>query len=363
MKLIADPFVCPDNPESLDEFRSSVKESLRSVIGVAPFDTAPPLNPRTHYTTDGPGYIRKKVRYGNVSDDVVWAWLLIPKGKASPGDGYLRSSDNRAARRLDRCPDRRPAIICMPGSFMTPNYGKDGPAGLAGPLDANHPEAYGKDLAGLGYITLCPDYPAAGERTSPGLKAYDTSTLDKRFPAWSRVGMSAWDISRAVDFLLTVDEVDPARIGITGWSQGGEMSVIGAALDERIRVTVSVCGWAPFRNRNSDVVENLVQSYNYPRLRKPAATGSPLSFDMDHVAACIAPRPFLDIRGTADRFFPNKEDQHQASVQLARLYEMLDAGSRYRDYWFDGEHGHPPDAARESQAWFYRWLWQTDPSL
>ena len=43
-----------------------------------------------------------------------------------------------------------------------------------------------------------------------------------------------WDGIRAVDYLLTREEVDSARIGITGRSGGGTQSSQIAALDERI---------------------------------------------------------------------------------------------------------------------------------
>ena len=216
----ADPFVCPRSAEEFERFRTATLQTLGDILGRPPFAEMPPLNPRIMYVADCGGFSRKKVRYGNESDDVVWAWLLVPKGVKRPV----------------------PAVICLPGSFMTPNYGKDGPAGLAGPENRGDPEAYGLDLVHLGYVTLCPDYPVTGERTSPGRKSHDTTELDRRFPDWTRVGLSAWDVSRAVDFLLTVPEVDGRRIGCTGWSQGGQMTLLGAALEPRIAVAAPVCG-------------------------------------------------------------------------------------------------------------------------
>lgn len=52
----------------------------------------------------------------------------------------------------------------------------------------------------------------------------------------SIVGLQSLAIHRAVDMLLTLPEVDPNRIGITGASGGGTQSFLGAALDERIQV-------------------------------------------------------------------------------------------------------------------------------
>lgn len=331
----APAFVCPEAPEAFEKLKEHTREAVLDLLGRPPFSEPPALNPKILSETDAGGYLRKKVRYGNESDDVVWAWLLVPKGLTRPA----------------------PAILCFPGTFMTPNWGKDAPAGLAGPENSGDPEAYGADLAELGYIALCPDYPCAGERTAPGLKSHDTTVFDRRFPTWSRMGMSVWDVSRAVDFLLTVPEVDGKRIGCTGWSQGGVTTLLGAAMDPRIAVAVAVCGWSPFRGYD---LSGLMASYNYPRLRPYVAQRRPLPFDMDQVAAMIAPRPFLNLNAKLDRFFPNKEELTAAEEELARLYAWHGAEDRFRAVGFEGDHAHGRVAVRASQAWFDRWLRESD---
>ena len=48
-----------------------------------------------------------------------------------------------------------------------------------------------------------------------------------------------WDGIRAVDYLLSRPEVDPERIGCTGQSGGGTMTMYLAALEPRIKVAVT----------------------------------------------------------------------------------------------------------------------------
>jgi dienelactone hydrolase len=327
----APAFQCPETRQEFERFRERTREAALDFIGRPPFETAPPLNPQIVDETDAGTYVRKKVRYGNESDDVVWAWLLVPKAAQGP----------------------TPTIICLAGSFMTPNYGKDAPAGLVPPLHPGHPETYGADLAELGYITLCPDYPCCGERTTPGLKSHDTSEFDERFPTWTRTGMSVWDVSRALDFLETVPKVDPSRIGCTGWSQGGLTTLWGAALDERIAVAIPVCGWSPLRGNDPDP---LTPTYNFPRLRRFVEEGRPLSFDMDHLAAMIAPRSLLNVSTRDDHHVPNKEVVVAAEVELAKLYAWLGVADRFRAFWGEGDHVYSPEVAQASRAWFDRWL-------
>ena len=94
----APAFVCPEAPEAFEKLKEHTREAVLDLLGRPPFSEPPALNPKILSETDAGGYLRKKVRYGNESDDVVWAWLLVPKGLTRPA----------------------PAILCFSGTFMTP---------------------------------------------------------------------------------------------------------------------------------------------------------------------------------------------------------------------------------------------------
>jgi dienelactone hydrolase len=314
--------------------QESIRQQLPAVLGESAFAEPPPLNLRVVETHDDGDLWRYKLRYGNDTDDTVWAWLFVSKAIVSPA----------------------PAVICLAGSFMTPNWGKDAPAGLGGPLVEGDPEAYGRDLARRGFVTLCPDYPCCGERTTPGLRSHDTGELDARFPNWSRVGLSTWDVSRGVDVLSERPEVDAERIGTCGWSQGGQMAILGAAFDARIAAVVSICGWGPLRGVGGRRAANWVQSYNFPKLVPYLHEQKPLPFDFDDIVACLAPRPFLDVRAAQDETFPNRHEQAQALTRLAGIWDRAGGEEHFRTIEVPGDPAHGAIAAGEQLRWLRRWL-------
>ncbi len=123
-------------------------------------------------------------------------------------------------------------------------YGKREAAGI----DGNPAMAFAPELAERGYVTIAPDEICFGERLNPLLGHYgDAIAFYEKHKEWSIAGKMIWDKSRAIDYLQTLDEVDPERIGAIGHSHGAYGSLLAAAFDSRIKAVISSCGFVPFR--------------------------------------------------------------------------------------------------------------------
>jgi cephalosporin-C deacetylase len=120
-----------------------------------------------------------------------------------------------------------------------------------------------KDWAKKGYATLSVA-PRGKLRSNtqfnpgyPGLLTY--GIVDRNVYSYRGFYMDAW---RGVDFLLSRDEVDGNRIGVTGSSQGGGLTVTTAAMRPEIKAAAA---GAPYLVGYMDAIE-LTHTYPYEEI-------------------------------------------------------------------------------------------------
>ena len=177
------------------------------------------------------------VFYNSLDNVRISAWYAVPNG---------------AARKL-------PAIIASPGYQSDP--------------------AIPKDWAAKGYACISMN-PRGKVRSRtqfdpgyPGVLTY--GIVDRNTYSYRGFYVDAW---RAVDFLLGRDEVDSSRIGATGGSQGGGLTLTMAAMRKEIRAaTVSapyLCGFmdAIELTRTYPYHEIIDYLHNYPERRSDVET-------------------------------------------------------------------------------------------
>jgi dienelactone hydrolase len=105
-----------------------------------------------------------------------------------------------------------------------------------------------RKYAARGFIAVAIDGRYHGERR--GKIGYEGAILR----AWHEPGSehpffydTVWDVMRLIDYLQTRDDVDPARIGLTGISKGGIETYLAAAVDTRIAAAAPFIGVESFR--------------------------------------------------------------------------------------------------------------------
>src|SRR3569832_2283989 len=141
-----------------------------------------------------------------------------------------------------------------------------------------------------------------------------------------------WDGVRAVDYLLTRDDVDPERISITGSSGGGTQTAYIAALDRRIKVAAPSCYITALPMRVYNRIFKDPDSDPEQDLYGMISTG------VDHPGLLLAmyPRPVFVAAAVLD-FFPI-EGTRKSVREIASLYGMFGHAERIAMHESYNEH-------------------------
>jgi cephalosporin-C deacetylase len=225
------------------------------------------------------------------------------------------------------CPSRRaersPAILFLPGYQMDP------------PIP--------KEWARKGYIALsvAPRGKLCSMRQfNPGYPNLLTHNIvDRHTYAYRGFYVDAW---RGIDFLLSRPEVDPTRIGVTGTSQGGGLTICTAAMRPEVRAAAA---GAPYLCGFLDAIE-LTHTYPYEEINdylrqypasRPAVEDTLAYFDGINFADQITCPIIVNI-GLQDNVCPPETGY--------ALFNRIGATDK-RLYTYDG-HGH--DAGRSQHS-------------
>jgi dienelactone hydrolase len=166
---------------------------------------------------------------------------------------------------------------------------------------------------------------------------------------FASMGQVALTMQTVVDHLLTVPQVDKARIAMTGYSRAGKMALIAAALDERIAAVVAgstgVGGVTPWRLSGEygmgEGVESTTRSFPiwfHPRLRFFSGREDRLPVDGNLIVAMVAPRAILIQYGLNDEV-TNTWSHEQAYYSARRVFSLLRQPNRIGLLRVPGFHG------------------------
>ena len=286
----------------------------------------------------------------------------------------------RVTHRRDRGYCRIETLIfeSLPGVFVTANLyvpargSAPFPAILAPVGHSSNGKAYAsyqhffQSLARQGFVVLTYDPWGQGER----FQYLDSTSTRSRFEPTgehSQAGRPmvlmgqgvarylAWDGIRALDYLLTRDEVDAHRIGCAGHSGGGTMTCYLAALEPRIQVAVTIEG----NTENlagpafdppgpvDDAEQNIVNSLLH-------------GLDRADLLYAFAPRPLLICFTTHDvgeTYSPALlQDTRDFYAELENVYGVF--GKKDHLSLFTGRLPHDLGYfnRRAAQQWLNRWL-------
>lgn len=262
--------------------------------------------------------------------------LVVPKKQSGPAPAFLGLSFTGNHSVLDDPKIALPTAWMRPGPGVVNNRATDESRGKAVSTWAIEQSIdRGYAVATFYYGDIFPDKPDFSE----GLyRLFYEPKEGQKSPgdlAWGAIAMWAFGLHRAVDYLLSVPEIDPGRIAVFGHSRNGKAALVAAAFDERIALAVphqAGCGGtAPSRTKNpkAESVKRINTSFPHwfnDTFKKFNDQVDRLPFDQNCLLALCAPRPIL---------YTNALDDQWADP--GGQFEMMrSAGTVYRLYGVEG---------------------------
>jgi hypothetical protein len=204
---------------------------------------------------------------------------------------------------------------------------------------------YAEALARKGIASLCIDTWNFGERRGRTESELFKEMLWKGQVLW---GMMVYDNIRALDYAVSREDVQEARIGTLGLSMGSTMAWWTAALDVRIKVCVDLCCLTDFHALiESRGLDGHGIYYYVPSLLKHFSTAD--------IAALIAPRPHLSVAGIFDKLTP-PTGLDRIDKALKQVYSEWDAPDAWRMERYHTGHFETADARAKIFAFLDQWL-------
>ena len=303
----------PKDANTWRERRPQIELALRKAIGLERLPQRTPLDAQTVASYDMGDYVLQNVTFYSQPNLLVAANLYRPQPLSA---------------------GTHPAIVCPLGHYL------DG-----GKANSEY-QILAIKLAKLGFFVLIYDAIGHGERLIPGNTHHEAGfallPLGQTIAGWM-----VWESMRAIDFLLTLPEVDPKRIGITGNSGGGLNTLFTAALDERVRAS-AIAGYVFQFNHWIKYAGSHCTCCYLPALYR--------SMEWFEIASLTAPRALLMLQGEKDDIFAIV-GARRAGRATEAVYSLLGYQGLARFDEISGEHHAYSQPFRERMyGWMLRHL-------
>ncbi|MFC5653321.1 alpha/beta hydrolase [Paenibacillus solisilvae] len=308
--------------EQLEERRTYLRTKfIEAIGGLPPMDT--PLNARVLGAVAGDGFSIEKVVYESRPNTFVTANLYVPEDIKSP----------------------RGAVLFMCGHHDEAKH---------------HPEyqTVCQYLVQTGLVVMAIDPIGQGERLSYYEPSIQKPTVRGCTGEHDYAGSQCWPLGdglaryfvhdgmRAIDYLCTRPEVDPAKIGVTGNSGGGTQVSLMMICDPRIAAA------APATFIMSREIYQLAGGAQDAEQIWPGM--SALGFDHEDILLSLVPKPVLVMAVRYD-FFP-LEGTRRTIARTKRFWDMYGAGDCLQSAEDNSVHRYTSVLAKTAAQFFSKHL-------
>jgi hypothetical protein len=148
---------------------------------------------------------------------------------------------------------------------------------------------------------------------------------------WGTIAAWAWGLQRAVDYLVTDNDIDRKHIALVGHSRLGKAAILAGAFDDRVALVVPLqagCGGtAPSRGTVGESVQRINTSFPHwfcAEFKKFNTQPDRLPFDQDALIALCAPRSVL-LGAAVEDTWANPVGAFDMLKSAAKVYRLVEA--------------------------------------
>ena len=269
--------------------QKSIKDTLMKIVG--PFPEKTSLNPKITGVIKRKGYRVEKIVYESMPGFYVTGCLYIPeeiKGKAPAILNVI--GHNQDAFRMELY------------QLINYNLVRKGMIVLAiDPLgQGEHVQYFDSKInfSSIGYSVI--------EHCYFGNQLFLSGCSPARY--------FVWDGIRGIDYLVSRNDVDPGRIGVTGWSGGGTVTSFISAFDERVKVSVP-CSWAVTNKR-------LLETKGIQDTENSFIHGLAKGITFEDLLEVRAPKPTLMAFNSRDEYL-TIQGAYEAYAEAKKAYKTF----------------------------------------
>ena len=314
---------------AIHERQRWVRETFWKIAGGMPHRTS--LNTRTTGAFEREKYRVEKLVYESRPDEWISANLYVPKNGAAPFPGVLfhmgHTSNGKAGDTYQRCCQGLVQLGFVVLAFD--------PMGQGERIDYPGPDGSSR--------LLSPDH----EPTKAGMQMLligETAT-----------SMQTWDAVRSLDVLASHPLVDPKRLASTGQSGAATITMMLAAVDDRLAFAAVSSG-----NTENFACANFLPLGSTDDAEQNLVGSGPLGFDRRDLLWPIAPKPLLILTSAKDFFgtySPNYEENGLEEYgRLEAAYRFLQKPDHLQRFESPLPHGLSYVLRLEIYRWLTRWL-------
>jgi dienelactone hydrolase len=290
----------------------AIREQALVSCGLWPLPEKTPLNAKIFGRIERDGYSVEKVYFQSYPGFYVAGNLYRPLGKGTgPFPGVLNPHGHWAKGRLEDSADGSSAARCI-------NFAKQGMV------------AFAWDMVGYN------DTQFARPAGEPGYKTHRNFANDLTNQLWgiSQMGLQTWNAVRALDFLLSLPDVDPKRVACTGESGGGTQTFMLGAIDDRLAAQAPIV-------MVSHSMQGGCSCENAPGLR--------VDYSNMEISAQPAPRRQILVGATGDW---TKATMEIEGPSIEKVYRLFNGADQLRYARFDFNHNYN-QTSREAVYGFF----------